>query len=108
MIFFLWEKRLHSMDSENYMKKSMVVAIEIGMLLGIIVAALTVPRRTPLVTFLVISGGVFVLGNVFLFKRARQASSEENSPNNESESRLYGVVILFALYWLWWFIIHKI
>jgi len=45
------------------MKTFAIVSIEIGMLLGIVVAAFTVPRSTPLLTFLIISGAFFVAGN---------------------------------------------
>jgi len=48
------------------LRKLTIVFVEVGMLLGIVVAALTVPRSTPLSTFLIISGAFFVTGNVLV------------------------------------------
>ena len=41
------------------MKRFAIICIEIGMLSGIMVAAFTVPKSTPLLQFLIISGAFF-------------------------------------------------
>jgi len=55
------------------MKKSIIVFVEIGILLGIVAAFFLAPDDTPIVTFCVISGLALVLGNVWLVVKIRTA-----------------------------------
>jgi hypothetical protein len=89
------------------MKRFTIIAIEIGMLLGILAAALTVPPSTPLLTFLLISGAFFAVGNLLLVKRLRKSRSGEYLSNGQRKPRLYPAFILIAAYWLFWLFLHK-
>jgi hypothetical protein len=90
------------------MNKLTILLVEIGMSMGIIAAAFTVPRSTPLLTFLIVSGAVFALGNLLLIKTQRQSYSKESPSELQRKPNLYPIFILFALYWLAWFIARKI
>ena len=72
---------------ETYVKKLTIVALEFAMLAGIALALFMVPRDTPLLTFGICSGGVFLLGNIALFIKARQVRS--NPPAGLSAAREY-------------------
>jgi hypothetical protein len=61
------------------MKKLTIVFIELGMLGGIVIAAYTVPERTPLLTFLVASSACFIAGNALLIVEARRVKAGEDS-----------------------------
>ena len=90
------------------MKKKTILVVELAMLLGIVMSAFTVPRSTPLLTFLIISGAVFVLGNVLLFKKTKETSFEGDLHKLRRSSRFYRVLALLALYWLWCFLTRTI
>jgi len=85
------------------MKRFTIIAIEIGMLLGILAAALTVSPNTPLLTFLIISGAFFVMGNLLLVRRLRKGRSGGYLSNGQRKPSLVPAFILIALYWLLWF-----
>lgn len=89
------------------MKKLTIVLVEVGMLFGVVLAALTVPRTTSLSMFLIVSGTVFALGNVLLYKRLKQAPADKAALNANRKSSLYAPMILIAVYWLWWFFMRK-
>lgn len=61
-------------------KPTVIVIFEISMVLGFVLALFMVPGSTPLRTFLIICGAVFLLLNALLFwsiKRRPQASTSE-------------------------------
>jgi ABC-type Fe3+-siderophore transport system permease subunit len=85
-----------------------VVAVEIGMLLGIVAAAFTVPRSTPLLTFGIISGAAFVLGNVLLIRRRRnQQPGDGQGLSPQRKRNLTLIIVLFAVYWMICFLLRK-
>jgi chromosome condensin MukBEF MukE localization factor len=49
------------------MKKSTILFLEVGMLLGIAASLFLVPDDTSLVTFCIVSGAALLIGNVFCF-----------------------------------------
>jgi hypothetical protein len=51
-----------------------VLIIEMGMLGGIVIAGYSLPDNTPLITFIIASAAVFVLGNVLMIRRLRMGS----------------------------------
>jgi hypothetical protein len=78
------------------------------MLLGIVAALFMVPPSTPLRTFGIISGAVFLLGNVLLISKVR--SVRDTVPQGlspERKRRLNSIIVLFALYWLLCFFLRK-
>lgn len=82
------------------MKIISVVALEIGMLLGIVAAALMVPRSTPLLTFGIISGTAFVLGNVLLAVRMTQVPNDGHSHSPQRKRKLNLIIVFFVVYWM--------
>jgi hypothetical protein len=100
-----WPTRLLAEKNDwSVMKKSVVILFEIAMLLGIAGAAFMVPRNTPLLTFLIISCAVFLLGNVLLFNRVKRKDTGENSSDPQRKPRLYIAFIPLVAYLLWYFI----
>jgi hypothetical protein len=90
------------------MRKITVVGIEIGMLLGIVVAAFMVPRSTPLMTFAIISGAVLVLGNVLLIRQMKQVQGGERQSLTPKRNRnLDLIILLFVIYWVVSFLLRK-
>jgi hypothetical protein len=86
----------------------MLVLIEIGMLLGIVAAAFMVPRSTPLLTFGIISGAVFVVGNVLLISKMRQKSvGEKQALSPQRERHLNLIIVLFVIYWILSLLLRK-
>jgi uncharacterized membrane protein len=86
--------------AEGRMKKSLIVLIvEIGMMGGIVIAALVLPRSTPLATFLIISGAAVVLGNVLLFRQLKKGPSAEGSPEPQRKSSTFiiSVTVMIAI-----------
>jgi hypothetical protein len=61
------------------MKKSTIVFVELGMLLGIIAAGYLLPGATPLRTFLFAGGSCFVLGNILLIRSIRHVGAQANN-----------------------------
>jgi len=85
------------------MKKPLtIITVEIGMLGGIVAAALVAPRSTPLATFLMISGTAVVLGNVLLFRQLKKEPSAESSEGGQKLgiSLIVTIAILLLLYWV--------
>jgi hypothetical protein len=82
------------------MKKLTVVFIEIGMLLGIVVAAFTVPRTAPFLTFLACSVAIFVAGNLFLVWAAKRSHGKEGSHNGEFWRLAPSVFLRLAVIWI--------
>jgi hypothetical protein len=90
------------------MKIFTVIAVEIGMLLGILGALFTVPRNTPLLTFLLIGLAFFVIGNFLLIEKLRKIRSGETLTDVQRKPHLYLAFILLAAYWLLWLFTHKV
>lgn len=90
------------------MKAIAVVGVEVGMLFGIGVAAFMVPRSTSLLSFGIISGAAFVLGNFLLVRRMRQAQGEDAHPLSPKRKRdLNVIILLFVVYWVVCFLLRK-
>ena len=69
---------------------------------GCIVAMFTLPRSTPLRTFLVICAGALILGNILLF---RGLNKPVDSNRKVSYTRLYVGLGIMLVYWaltLYW------
>ena len=93
--------------AEGRMKKSLIVLIvEIGMVGGIVIAALVLPRSTPLATFLIISGAAVLLGNVLLFSQLKNVSSADGSPERQHTSGTFivSVIVMIAILLLLYFV----
>jgi hypothetical protein len=88
------------------MKKLTIVFVEIGMLLGIVLAAFTVPRSFPLLTFLIISAGFFVVGNVLLLRKLKQRQTGEFPSDGKVWPHLYRVFIMCGAYGLLCFLLR--
>ena len=59
------------------MKKTTVVLSEVGIIAGIVAAALMLPPSTPLISFEVVAAIVFVTGNALLFASTRKPNSSK-------------------------------
>jgi hypothetical protein len=82
------------------MTKKVIVFVETGMTCGIILAALTVPRSTPLSAFVVISAAFFIAGNILLIKKARGVSASETVTKDDFWPRIYKILAVCTIYWL--------
>jgi hypothetical protein len=78
-------------------KVAKAVLIEIGMLIGCFVAAFTVPRSTPIRTFVIICVSALVVGNAMLLSAFRKHAGPARKANY---TRLYFGVGLCFLYWI--------
>jgi hypothetical protein len=74
--------------------KKIVVIVEIGMLGGIVVAALVLPKSTQLATFLMVSGAAIMLGNVLLFRQLKKRPSAEGARESRFKSGTYVSLIV--------------
>jgi hypothetical protein len=93
--------------AEGRMKKSLIVLIvEIGMVGGIVIAALVLPRSTPLATFLIVSGAAVVLGYVFLFRQLKKVSPADGSAERRRKSGAFvvSVIVMIAILLLLYFV----
>jgi hypothetical protein len=82
-------------------KTSTFVLVELGLLAGIALAAFTVPRSTPLLSFLVISGGFFILANVLLVRHRNRLVGAESNEDVLKRPPNYWLWALLGLYWAW-------
>lgn len=92
------------------MKKKTIIFLEICMLLGIVLSALTVPRNTPLLTFGIISGIAFVLGNILIFRRIKQARTNSRppvAPTAQETRRRTWAALLAVLFWIILFLLRS-
>jgi hypothetical protein len=81
------------------MKKITIVAVEMGMLLGIVAAAFLVPRSTPLLTFGLISGTFWIAGNLLLLRRVVSDPEKKGGGLSPRRNRnLNIIIILFIAY----------
>ena len=85
---------------EDRLNKSTIVVVEVGMLLGVLVAALTVPRDTPLTRFLAISFGFLITGNLLLFRGRESSLEQTRSSHMQFRQRMIKVALLCSAYWL--------
>jgi hypothetical protein len=75
------------------------------MLLGIVAAAFMVPRSTPLLTFGIINGAVFVLANALLIRQKTQVrDGQPLSP--EQKRNLNLIIVAFGVYWMICFLLR--
>jgi hypothetical protein len=82
------------------MKKLTIVFIEIGMLLGIVLAAFTVPRSFPLAAFLILSTFFLFGGNILLFRKVKQVNAGGGQHDGKFWSRIWKAFIILELAWL--------
>jgi hypothetical protein len=80
------------------MSKLAIVAIELGMIGGMVVGLYLVPESTPLPTFLIASGVCFVTGNVLLFRKVRQNKSDV--PAGKPWTHFFRAFAILAVGWL--------
>jgi predicted transporter len=87
-----------------------VTVFETGALAGILVALFIVPRSTAMSTFAIISGSVFVLGNILLARGLRQQQPEmvTSVQRKQQMLRLYVVTGLCLLSMLWLYLSDKV
>jgi hypothetical protein len=76
---------------------ALIVIFETAMIGGCAIAIFTVPRSTPLSTFLIICAGALILGNVLLFRGLNKASDSSRKTNY---TRLYVGLGLMLFYWV--------
>jgi predicted membrane channel-forming protein YqfA (hemolysin III family) len=90
----------------------LIAILEIAMLAGIVVALFTVPRDTPLRTFIVISVALFLLANILLFKKLRRSdlpkATSSSSENRQRSLRVYVLTGLMVLFMLCEYLIQKL
>ena len=67
------------MTTTSRKKLLTVVVFEVAMLLGILVALFTVPRKTPLMTFTITSVVIFILGNIVLVRSLKRVQTEPST-----------------------------
>jgi hypothetical protein len=86
-----------------------VTVFEMGALAGILVALFTVPRSTSMWTFAIISGSVFVLGNILLVRgrRQQQPGIVTSIQRKQQMLRLYVITGLCLLSMLWLYLSDK-
>jgi hypothetical protein len=82
------------------MRKSTVVFVELGMLVGIVVAGYALPDSTPLRTFLIASGICFACGNVLLYRKLKQIRSGESAPDSGAWKHIFRALTILAIFWL--------
>jgi len=87
------------------MKKAtiIIIIVEIGIVAGIILAAVILPRSTPLWHFVTVSAATLAFGNYLLFRklnRARSGPSDSGGLRRSGSSRLLlaAAAILLLLY----------
>jgi len=80
--------------------KTTIAFIEVGMLAGIVLAAITLPRSTPLLTFLAISGVFFVAGNILLVMKIKQVKVAKDQRSVTFGPHFYRALALLIAYWL--------
>jgi hypothetical protein len=90
------------------MKRFAIICIEIGMLSGIMVAAFTVPKSTPLLQFLIISGAFFLTGNILLFNKLRQIRMEVKPSDGKVWPHLFKVFAWCGFYWFVCFLFSRL
>jgi|SRR6185437_2479493 len=84
--------------ADRWMKKSVIVLIvEIGMITGIVIAALVLPRSTSLTTFLIVSGAAIVLGNVLLFRKLNKRSSAAGFGERQRASGSFVISLIVTI-----------
>jgi hypothetical protein len=88
------------------MKKSTIVFVELGMLLGIIAAGYLLPGATPLRTFLFAGGSCFVLGNILLIRSIRHVGAQANTTTNGSGPwpHILRAFAILAVGWFFYFL----
>jgi hypothetical protein len=89
-------------------KSTVIVIVEISMLLGIILAALILPRNTPLWLFLAASGACFVAGNVYLFVGRKRIDDASAAGASERKPRLNLVLITMGVILLLLYLVNKL
>jgi hypothetical protein len=87
-------------------KAGTVVAVEVGMVAGILAAAFIVPRSTPLLTFALISTTAFVLGNVLLLRQTKKVQ-EAGGIGPRRNRNLNLIIGLFVVYWVVCYLLRK-
>ena len=80
-----------------------IIFIELCAVLGVLLAALTLPRSTPTLTFAIVSVAVLLLINYFLFSK-KQRQSKDDSNRSFAVAKL---MIACALYWLFHWVLRK-
>jgi len=89
------------------MQKSAIVFIELGMLAGIVAAGYTLPGSTPLRAFLVAAGACFVVGNVLLARKIKQAKAGNSSVEKRPWLHIFRALAILAICWLFIFLVFK-
>jgi hypothetical protein len=83
-------------------RAALIIIFEAAMIGGCVVAMFTVPRSTPLRTFLIICAGALVLGNLLLFKSLNKPVDPNRKVNY---TRLYvglGIILIYWVLTLFW------
>ena len=90
------------------MKKSTIVFIEFGMLAGIIVAGIMLPKSTSLSAFLLASGACFVVGNFLIFRKIKRVRTGEITAKDGPWPHLFRAFAILAVAWiLLWLLSRK-
>src|SRR5204863_5021850 len=89
------------------LKRSTIVFIELGMIVGIIVSAYTLPGSTPLTSFLIAAGACFFVGNIVLVKKIQQIKAGETSAKKGPWPHIFQALGILAIFWLLIFLFFK-
>ena len=89
------------------MTKTTIVFFEIGLMGGIVLAALTVPRSTSLSTFMIISAAFVIVGNIFLVKKPHSTGVGEPAAKKKFWTGIYKVMAVCTIYWILWFLLQR-
>lgn len=87
---------------------AIIVTVEIAMLGGIVVAALSLPRSTSLLTFVIVSICAVVTGNILLYRRLSRRSQGELLRSGKGGSPWRVLIPLLICWLLWWFCVYKL
>ncbi|HVB34240.1 MAG TPA: hypothetical protein VNJ52_07730 [Patescibacteria group bacterium] len=82
------------------MKKSAIAILELGLLGGIVLAAYTLPARTPLWVFLAGSAAWLVAGNVFLIRAIKEAKNRKIAGQDGPWPHLIRACVILVIAWL--------
>lgn len=89
------------------MKKSTIIFIELGTLLGIVVAGYTLPGNTSLKAFLIASGLCFTVVNILLVRKIKQIKEEGSSVKEGGPwPHLLRAFAILSICWLLSFLVH--
>jgi len=90
------------------LRKSTIIFLELGMLSGIIVAGYVLPARTPLSTFLVVSGIWLAAGNMLMIRKIRKIKTEKISTKGRAWDHIFLALAILAATWLLVFLFSRL